>query len=115
MKDYQDAFGHGMYDYFEGEGGLEIVERDDGYFDVSGGPKAWFSEYKDWSGHQRKAMRFVKGRALDIGCGAGRHSLYLQGKGFDVMGMDISPWAVEVCTKKRDEKCQTIVHHSNKL
>ncbi len=100
MKDCQDAFGRAIYDYFEGEGGLEIVERDDGYFAVSGGPKAYLSEYKVWPGHQRKAMRFVKGRVLDIGCGAGRHSLYLQGKGFDVMGVDTSPLAVEVCRRR---------------
>ena len=34
---------------------------------------------------------------LDVGCGAGRHSLYLQGKGFDVTGIDISPLAIKVC------------------
>ncbi len=108
MKDHQDAFGHGMYDYFEGEGGLEIVERDDGCFDGTGGPKAYFSKYKDWSGHQRKAMRFVKGKVLDIGCGAGRHSLYLQGKGFDVMGVDTSPLAVEVCRRRGIENVRVL-------
>jgi 2-polyprenyl-3-methyl-5-hydroxy-6-metoxy-1,4-benzoquinol methylase len=40
-------------------------------------------------------MQFVKGRVLDVGCGAGRHSLYLQEKGFDVLGTDISPLASE--------------------
>ncbi len=34
---------------------------------------------------------------MDIGCGAGRHTLYLQHKGFDVLGIDISPLAVKVC------------------
>jgi len=42
-------------------------------------------------------MQFVKGRVLDVGCGAGRHSLHLQEKGFDVVGIDISPLAVKVC------------------
>ena len=45
----------------------------------------------------RKAMRYTRGRILDIGCGAGRHSLYLQGKGLDVLGIDNSPLAIEVC------------------
>ena len=117
MKDHQDTFGHGMYDYFEGGGGLEIVERDDGYFNVSGGPKAYFSEYKDWALHQKKAMRYVKGRVLDIGCGAGRHSLYLQGKGFDVMGLDTSPLAVEVCRRRGIENARvlSITQISSKL
>ena len=30
-------------------------------------------------------------RALDLGCGAGRHSKYLASKGFQVTGMDLAP------------------------
>jgi 2-polyprenyl-3-methyl-5-hydroxy-6-metoxy-1,4-benzoquinol methylase len=44
-----------------------------------------------------EAMQFVKGRVLDVGCGEGRHSLYLQEKWFDVLGIDISPLAIKVC------------------
>ncbi|MDN3020580.1 class I SAM-dependent methyltransferase [Streptomyces sp. S.PB5] len=39
------------------------------------------------------------GRALDLGCGPGRNSLYLAARGFDVDGVDLSPtpvaWAEE--------------------
>ena len=42
-------------------------------------------------------MSYVKGSVLDIGAGAGRHSLYLQGKGHEVLGIDNSPLALEVC------------------
>lgn len=45
-------------------------------------------------------MRYVRGRVLDIGCGAGRHSIYLQGKGYDVTGIDESPRVIEVCRKR---------------
>jgi SAM-dependent methyltransferase len=45
-------------------------------------------------------MVFVKGRVLDVGCGAGRHSLYLQDQGFDVLGIDVSPLAIKVCTQR---------------
>jgi SAM-dependent methyltransferase len=34
---------------------------------------------------------------LDVGCGAGRHALYLQGKGFETVGIDNSPGAIRVC------------------
>jgi tellurite methyltransferase len=37
------------------------------------------------------------GHVLDVGCGAGRHVLYLGGQGFKVAGMDISPTGVEQC------------------
>ncbi|NIQ07972.1 MAG: class I SAM-dependent methyltransferase [Candidatus Korarchaeota archaeon] len=33
---------------------------------------------------------------LDIGCGVGRHSLYLQKRGFEVVGIDNSPLAIKV-------------------
>ncbi|MEU6381370.1 class I SAM-dependent methyltransferase [Streptomyces sp. NPDC046909] len=34
------------------------------------------------------------GRALDLGCGPGRNSLYLASRGFEVDGVDLSPKAV---------------------
>jgi cyclopropane fatty-acyl-phospholipid synthase-like methyltransferase len=44
-------------------------------------------------------MKYVKGRRiLDIGCGTGRHALYLQKeRGFDVLGIDTSPLAIRIC------------------
>ena len=56
----------------------------------------YFSEYENWHTIEKKAMVFVKGKVLDIGCGVGRHSLYLQKKGFDVLGIDNSPLAIKV-------------------
>ena len=47
-----------------------------------------------------RAMRFVRGRVLDVGCGAGRVCLHLQERGLDVVGIDISPGAVEVCRRR---------------
>jgi SAM-dependent methyltransferase len=104
LKDHQDAIGHEIYDYFKDTGSrnsiVEIVEREDGYVAASSGPAAYFSEYKNWPSHYKKAMRYVKGRVLDVGCGAGRCSLYLQGKGLKVVGIDNSPLAIEVCKQR---------------
>lgn len=114
MKDYQDAYGHQLYDYFKGKGSFEIVENDDGYFDVSSlcgissKNEGYFSKYKDWLPSQRMAMSHVRGRVLDIGCGAGKHSLYLQEKGFDVLGIDISPLAVKVCKLRGLKKARVM-------
>jgi len=41
---------------------------------------------------------------LDIGCGAGRHSLYLQENGNDITALDNSPKAVEVCRNRGIDK-----------
>jgi len=74
------------------------VERDDGYIDPNPAlPKYYLSGYKDWTSREKKAVRYVKGRVLDIGSGGGRWSLYLQKKGYDVLGVDNSPLAVKVC------------------
>lgn len=34
-------------------------------------------------------------RFLDVACGKGRHSIYLNSKGYDVTGIDISPHSIE--------------------
>jgi SAM-dependent methyltransferase len=97
LKDEEDAFGHQIFDYFHGKAGREIIERDDGLVEVSTGPEYYFSGYHDWMIIEQKALTYVKGFILDIGCGAGRHSLYLQEKGYEIVGIDISPLAIKVC------------------
>src|SRR5262245_17480443 len=37
----------------------------------------------------------TNGLVLDIGCGVGRHCIYLGGRGFRVAGMDISPSGIK--------------------
>jgi len=97
VRSHQDAYGHMLADYQIGRRfGREVVERDDGYVDAAGGPAAYFRTYREWPVHEKKAMRYVRGRVLDIGCGAGRHSLYLQERGHDVVGIDASARAIQV-------------------
>ena len=108
MKDYQDAHGQAMYDYFKGKRFSEVIERDDGNIDSSDGPGAYFLPYKNWRSSQKKAMRYVKGKVLDIGCGAGKHSIYLQQKRFDVLGIDNSPLAIKVCKLKGLKKAKVM-------
>ena len=57
MKNLRDAHGHAAYDYFKGEGGYEIVERDDGFIAPTNAPKVYFSKYQDWPSHEKKAMK----------------------------------------------------------
>jgi hypothetical protein len=58
------------------------VRANDGLLATNDGPKRYFSEFSAWAGRERRAMRFARGsRALDVGSGAGRVSLYLQRKG----------------------------------
>jgi hypothetical protein len=38
----EDAYGQELWAYFNGKASFEIVERDDGFFDVSLGPELYF-------------------------------------------------------------------------
>ena len=101
LTDSQDAYGHLLSDYYNGQENVEIVEREDGFIDTSClGPLNYFAEYADWAEHQKLAMAEATGRVLDIGCGAGRHCLYLQEQGHDVLGTDISPLAIQTCQSR---------------
>ena len=100
LTDKQDAFGHGMLDFLNGAASSEIVERDDGLIRANGGPGVYFEPFKKWHLLERQAIRYVRGRVQDIGCGAGRHSLYLQEKGLEVVSTDNSPLAIEVCKRR---------------
>ncbi|MFQ5758429.1 MAG: class I SAM-dependent methyltransferase [Candidatus Bathyarchaeia archaeon] len=108
LKPEEDAYGQEVWAYYQGREVSEIVERDDGYFRASGGAKIYFSEYEDWNPIEKRAMGYVKGRVLDIGCGAGRHSLHLQKKGFDVVGIDISLLAIKVCKLRGLKKAKVM-------
>jgi len=96
LEPEEDAFGQMLMAYYNGNDVSEIVERDDGLTNTILA-KGYFSGYENWQPIEQRAMQLVKARVLDVGCGAGRHSLYLQKKGFEVVGIDVSPLAIKVC------------------
>lgn len=108
MEPQQDAYGQAIRDYHRGEDSCEIVERDDGFFATSGGADIYFSEFGDWNDSERAAMEHVNGRVLDVGCGAGRHALYLQDHGHEVVGIDVSPGAIEVARDRGVEDVRQV-------
>jgi SAM-dependent methyltransferase len=98
---HQDAFGLEMRSYLEGGSPREIVERDDGYIDAARSTEQYFARFEQWPRRQQRGIAFVRGRtALDVGCGAGRVSLYLQKKGFSVTAIDVSPIAIGICRQR---------------
>ena len=97
MKPSQDAYGQMMLDYLRDGSGYEVVEHDDGFVGIGAGPKLYFAEFDAWRQTERDAMDRVRGRVLDVGCGAGRFIKWLHARGHDVVGVDISPGAIEAC------------------
>jgi SAM-dependent methyltransferase len=101
VKERDDAYGRLVLDHFEGASPIEVVERDDGYVDASTySPGSYFAPLSRWPRAERKAMRLARGRVLDVGCGAGRVALHLQERGHDVVGIDVSPLAVDVARRR---------------
>jgi SAM-dependent methyltransferase len=86
-------------DLAAGRRAVEVVERDDGCV-FTGDARYYLAPFRKWWPQERRAMRFVRGRVLDLGCGAGRVSLHLQNRGFEVVGVDVSPLAVKVARER---------------
>ena len=103
-----DIFGKALYDYWRGDHKTKgFYVRDDGLrsnCDLGN----YFLQYPDFLDIEKKALKFSKGKILDIGCGAGRHVLYLQNKGFDILGIDSSKSAIDVCKGRGCKKCKVM-------
>lgn len=117
MQPQQDAFGQMLAASLRGEREAEAIERDDGFVNVGGGYAHYFATHEAWSPVEQEAIACVRGRVLDIGCGAGRHALYLQERGHAVVAVDVSPLAVQVCRERgvRDARVIPITRLSRAL
>lgn len=74
---------------------FEVMERSDGWIGVADSA-TYFTRYEEWAVLDRRLMDRTRGKVLDIGCGAGRHSRYLIERGYEVLAIDTSPGAVQV-------------------
>jgi len=93
----KDILGKALMDYQKGNYTEDIITStnisDDDVLPLS----YLFRGFKEMPKLEQQALQLVKGTILDVGCGAGNHSLYLQEKGFEVKSIDISKGAIEVC------------------
>ena len=108
MDPADDAYGQAIRDYHERGEGFELIERDDGYVDLSGGPELYFTGYEEWPDQVQRGLECVEGSVLDVGCGAGRHALYCQDRGHDALGIDVSPNAVAVAEDRGLERARRL-------
>ncbi|MGD8860239.1 MAG: class I SAM-dependent methyltransferase [Myxococcales bacterium] len=92
----QDAFGAMLRDAYHGLSAYEVIERDDGFVEVTGPGDHYLRLPRRPDPGARELLDAARGRVLDVGCGAGRFAVPLQRRGHDVLGTDISPGALEV-------------------
>ena len=43
-------------------------------------------------------------KAIDLGCGAGNHAVYLASRGFEITGVDFSPTAIKIAKENAEKK-----------
>lgn len=96
----KDLFGRAVWDWARGGTEPEFIERKDGLIDGGGGHEFYLASCKSWPAAERQAMRYVRGRVIDVGCAAGRVALHLQERGFDVVGLDESPLAIRAARSR---------------
>ncbi len=95
-----DIFGQALTDYYQGNYKQDItthISLDE--TDVLPLPYL-FRNYDQMPVLEQIALGLSKGKVLDVGCGAGSHSFFLQNKGLEVTALDISPGAINVCRQR---------------
>jgi SAM-dependent methyltransferase len=95
-----DLHGQAMLDYLNGEqDAFCVLRRDDGI----AYPPIYATQFFHPEGLpplDRIAVEHCTGRVLDVGAGAGSHSIELRRRGLDVTSVDLSPKAVEVMRRR---------------
>jgi SAM-dependent methyltransferase len=108
LKPQTDIFGKALKTYFQNPKKqslttwTNLTDEDDvplSYF---------FRAYKGMPSLEKKALDLASGKILDVGCGSGSHSLYLQNKKQDVTALDISKGAIEVAQERGVKKSHCI-------
>ena len=75
-----------------------------------------FRSYDEMPKMEQKALQIAKGKILDVGCGAGSHSLSLQNeRNLAVTSIDISANAIQACTLRglKNAKIQDVMTLEN--
>ncbi|MFA7687185.1 MAG: class I SAM-dependent methyltransferase [Moheibacter sp.] len=112
----KDLIGQAIWDYYHrnSPGNLQ-TETSISHLDDLPIPYL-FREFYLMNPLEKKAMQLAKGRTLDVGAGAGPHSLYLQNiRGLDLTAIDISPKSIEICRERGIQKavCSNLMDFSD--
>lgn len=97
QKKLIDIYGDALLDFQNGNYTEDIITNST--FEKNGVyPLPYlFRDFSEMPLIEQKALHLTKGKVLDIGCGAGSHSLFLQKKGLNVNAIDLSVGAIETC------------------
>lgn len=101
----KDIFGNAIKDFYNNEYTEDIIVQAPDFDDDVIPIPYLFRTYKEMPAIEQKALDISYGKVLDVGCGAGSHSLFLQKeKNLDVTPIDISEGAIAICKKRGLQK-----------
>lgn len=95
MTQKKDVFGTALWEYHKSPGQQDLITWTS-LTDKDPVPLSYFFRtYDQMPPIEKKALQLSQGKILDIGCGAGSHSLFLQNqKKLEVIGLDNSAGAI---------------------
>ena len=112
----KDLMGRAIWDYFYQEN-PEDLQTETSISELDDLPVSYlFRNYKEMNALEKKALDLSFGKVLDVGAGAGSHSLYLQNKrNLEVTALDISPKSIEICKARavKNAVCEDFLKFSN--
>ena len=113
----KDLMGRAIWDYYYQENS-EDLQTETSISELDDLPVSYlFRDYQEMNALEKKALDLSFGKVLDVGCGAGSHSLYLQNeRKLEVTALDISPKSIEVCKARgvKNAICEDLLQFSEK-
>lgn len=111
----KDLMGKAIWDYYHNEN-PEDLQTETSISELDELPvEHLFRDFEEMNEVEQKALELAEGKVLDIGAGAGSHSLYLQNeRNLEVLALDISPKSIEICTLRGIKKaiCEDMLNFS---
>lgn len=110
LKKQHDPIGKAVNDYFHGIAGDAILVRTDIAEDELLSPSYFFRTFEQMPVQEQEALKRCKGKVLDIGAGAGAHSIWLNNNGLEVTSIDVSPLSCETMRQRglKDVLCADV-------
>ena len=112
----KDLMGRAIWDYFYQEN-PEDLQTETSISELDDLPVSYlFRNYKEMNALEKKALDLSFGKVLDVGAGAGSHSLYLQNKrNLEVTALDVSPKSIEICKARgvKNAVCEDFLKFSD--
>lgn len=113
----KDLMGRAIWDYYYQENS-EDLQTETSISELDDLPVSYlFRDYQEMNALEKKALDLSFGKVLDVGSGAGSHSLYLQNeRKLEVTALDISPKSIEICKARgvKNAICEDLLQFSEK-